>query len=189
MDSNYPFGMFKLFFISNVQNVVHRTRFWNNLLQVHLKSIMVITKLPYIEQSSIGKGTTHKSTNKQNQSTTGKLGKPQWPWFGTGISKEMVGWIRFNGAKPPVSIGMPDNINVFGSKLAKELKHDRQTQLRNYLCKHDIYYHKRKCELKTRLKKTKKTNAKPKANVHYSVFLMFRLFCDMPSAYGYTYTY
>jgi hypothetical protein len=21
--------------------------------------------------------------------------KPQWPWLGTGISKEMVGWIRF----------------------------------------------------------------------------------------------
>ena len=26
-----------------------------------------------------GKGKTHKSTNRQNQSTTGKLGKPQWP--------------------------------------------------------------------------------------------------------------
>ena len=46
----------------------------------------------------------HKSTNRQNQSTTGKLGKPQWPWLGTGISKEMVGWIRFYDAKPPASI-------------------------------------------------------------------------------------
>jgi hypothetical protein len=27
---------------------------------------------------SKGKGKTHKSTNRQNQSTTGKLGKPQW---------------------------------------------------------------------------------------------------------------
>jgi hypothetical protein len=44
------------------------------------------------------------STNRQNQSTTGKLGKPQWPWRGTGISKEMVGWIRFYGAKPPASL-------------------------------------------------------------------------------------
>jgi len=44
------------------------------------------------------------STNRQNQSTTGKLWKPQWPWYGTGISKELVGWIRFYGAKPPVSI-------------------------------------------------------------------------------------
>ena len=34
---------------------------------------------------------THKSINRQSQSTTGKLGKPPWPWLGTGISKEMVG--------------------------------------------------------------------------------------------------
>ena len=40
--------------------------------------IRVITKLPNTEQSSKGKGKTHKSTNRQNQSTTGKLGKPQW---------------------------------------------------------------------------------------------------------------
>ena len=59
-----------------------------------------MTKLPNIEQSSKGKGKTHKSTNRQNQSTTGKLGKPQWPWIGTGISEEMVGWIWFYDAKP-----------------------------------------------------------------------------------------
>jgi len=41
--------------------------------------IRVITKLPNTEQSSKGKGNTHKSKNRQNQSTTGKLGKPQWP--------------------------------------------------------------------------------------------------------------
>ena len=64
----------------------------------------VITKLPNTVQSSKGKGKTHKSTNRQNQSTTGKLGKPQWSWLGTGISKEMVGWIRFYGAKPLASI-------------------------------------------------------------------------------------
>ena len=40
--------------------------------------IRVITKLPNTEQSSKGKGKTHKSINRQNQSTTGKLGKPQW---------------------------------------------------------------------------------------------------------------
>jgi hypothetical protein len=39
------------------------------------------------------KGKTHKST-KTNQSTTGKLGKPQLPWLGTSISKERVGWIN-----------------------------------------------------------------------------------------------
>jgi hypothetical protein len=46
--------------------------------------IRVITKLPNTEQSSKGKDKTHKWTNRQNQSTTGKLGKPQWPWLGTG---------------------------------------------------------------------------------------------------------
>jgi hypothetical protein len=39
--------------------------------------IRVITKLPNTEQSSKGKGKTHKSINRQNQSTTGKLGKLQ----------------------------------------------------------------------------------------------------------------
>jgi hypothetical protein len=51
-----------------------------------------------------GKGKTRKYTNRQNQSTTGKLEKPKWPWLGTGISKEMVGWIRFYGTKPPAFI-------------------------------------------------------------------------------------
>jgi hypothetical protein len=73
------------------------------LLKVAL-IIRVIKKLPNTEQSSKGKGKTHKSTNRQNQSTTGKLGKPQCPWIGTGICNEMVGWIRFYGAKPPASI-------------------------------------------------------------------------------------
>ena len=39
-------------------------------------TIRVITKLPNIEQSSKGKGKIHKSINRQNQTTTGKLGKP-----------------------------------------------------------------------------------------------------------------
>jgi hypothetical protein len=38
-----------------------------------------ISKLPNTEQSSKGKGKTHKSTNRQNQSTTGKLGKRNGP--------------------------------------------------------------------------------------------------------------
>jgi len=75
-----------------ISNLVRTTRFWNNLHQ--LRRIMVITKLPNTEKSTKGKGKTHKSTNRQNLSKTGKLGKPQWPWLGTDISKEMVGWIR-----------------------------------------------------------------------------------------------
>ena len=45
--------------------------------QGKVEEIRVITKLPNTEQSSKGKGKTHQSTNRQNQSTTGKLGKPQ----------------------------------------------------------------------------------------------------------------
>ena len=41
--------------------------------------IKIITKIPNTEQSSKGKGKTHKSINRQNQSTTVKLGKLQWP--------------------------------------------------------------------------------------------------------------
>ena len=58
-------------------------------------SIRVITKLPNSEQSYKGKVKTYKYANRQNQSTTGKLWTPYWPWLGTDISKEMVGWIRF----------------------------------------------------------------------------------------------
>ena len=57
--------------------------------------IKVKTKLPNSEQSYKGKVKTHNYINRQNQSTTGKLWKSYWPWLGTGISKEMVGWIRF----------------------------------------------------------------------------------------------
>ena len=70
---------------SKTQQQIHICFFW-----CYINTIRVITKLPNTEQSSKGKSKTHKSTNRQNQSTNGKLGKPQWPWLGTGISKEMV---------------------------------------------------------------------------------------------------
>ena len=57
--------------------------------------IREITKLPNSEQSYKGKVKTLMYINRKNQSTTGKLWKPQWPLLGTGISKEIVGWIRF----------------------------------------------------------------------------------------------
>ena len=46
-------------------------------------TIRIITKLPNSEQSYKGKDKTHNYINRQNQSTTGKLWKPQWPWLGT----------------------------------------------------------------------------------------------------------
>jgi len=60
------------------------------LVSTYHKDIRVITKLPNTEQSSKGKVKTHKSINRQNQSTTGKLGNRKGPRLGTGISKEMV---------------------------------------------------------------------------------------------------
>jgi hypothetical protein len=41
--------------------------------------------LYFFEQSYKGKVKTHNYINRQNQSTTGKLWKPQWPWLGTGM--------------------------------------------------------------------------------------------------------
>ena len=52
MDSDYPFGIVKLFFMGIIR---------------------VITKLPNSEQSYKGKVKTHNYINRQNQSTTGKL--------------------------------------------------------------------------------------------------------------------
>ena len=48
----------------------------NNSSIYIVTSIRVITKLPNSEQSSKWKVKTHKYTNRQNQPTTGKLGKP-----------------------------------------------------------------------------------------------------------------
>ena len=45
--------------------------------EIYCLKIRVITKLPNTEQSVNGKGKTHKSTNRQNQSTTGKLATSQ----------------------------------------------------------------------------------------------------------------
>ena len=45
--------------------------------------IRVITKLPNSEQSYKSKVKTHNFINRQNQSTTEKLWKPQWPCLGT----------------------------------------------------------------------------------------------------------
>ena len=49
------------------------------MLLLFENQLRVITKLQNTEQSSKGKGKTHKSTNRQNQSTTGKLGKRNGP--------------------------------------------------------------------------------------------------------------
>ena len=63
--------------------MMRRKIFSSTTINMHIVHIRVITKLPNSEQSSKGKVKTHKYINRQNQSTTVKLG--------TGISKEMVG--------------------------------------------------------------------------------------------------
>jgi hypothetical protein len=78
---------FYLFCSSIVVNTVIVTAELTTCL-FYLINIRVITKLPNSEQSNKGKVKTHKYINRQNQSTTGKLWKPSWPWLGTGISKE-----------------------------------------------------------------------------------------------------
>ena len=82
----------EMWIMSNYADGLHGS---GHFILKYLWQIRVITKLPNSEQSYKGKVKTHKYINRQNQSTTGKLWKPSWPWLGTGISKEMVGWIRF----------------------------------------------------------------------------------------------
>ena len=65
---------------------------------IRKRQIRVITKLPNTEQSSKGKVKTHKSINRQNQSTTGKLGNRNGPDLVQAFLKKW--WIesRFYGA-------------------------------------------------------------------------------------------
>ena len=65
-DSDYPFGIFKLFFLANV---THNKRAISLAMWV-IFQIKVITKLPNSEQSYKGKVKTHNYINRQNQSTT-----------------------------------------------------------------------------------------------------------------------
>jgi hypothetical protein len=81
------YGYYEIYLLSRG----HILKFWFPPSSLRIEYIRVIAKLPNSKQSNKGKVKTHKNINRQNQSTTGKLWKPQWPWPGTGISKEMVG--------------------------------------------------------------------------------------------------
>jgi hypothetical protein len=71
------FHLVKLFQRSRVkyEKLTDERRFSSSLLKPisQCNQIRVITKLPNTEQSSKGKGKTHKSTNRQNQLTTENL--------------------------------------------------------------------------------------------------------------------
>ena len=60
--------------------------------------IRIITKLPNTEQSSKVKDKTHQSTNRQNQSITGKLGKPNGPDFIHAFPKKW--WVESDFTAP-----------------------------------------------------------------------------------------
>jgi hypothetical protein len=64
--------------------------------------IRVIKKLPNTEQSSKGKSKTHKSTNRQNQSTTGKLGNRNGPDLVQAFPKKW--WVESDLTAPNLSL-------------------------------------------------------------------------------------
>ena len=64
--------------------------------------IRVITKLPNTEQSSKGKGKTYKSTNRHNQSTTGKLGNG--PDLVQAFPKKWWVELDFTAPNPPLPL-------------------------------------------------------------------------------------
>jgi hypothetical protein len=65
-------------YIPNTHISFYQLVFTSSITIMSTYSIKVITKLPNSEQSYKGKVQTHNYINRQNQSTTGKLWKPQW---------------------------------------------------------------------------------------------------------------
>ena len=70
---------------------------YDALFQCYL-GIRVITKLPNTEQSAKGKCKTHRSTNRQNQSTSEKLGNPNDPDFVQAFPKKW--WVESDFTAP-----------------------------------------------------------------------------------------
>jgi len=64
---------------------------------------MIITKLPNTEQSYKVKGKTHKSTNRQNQSTTENWENRNGPDLVQAYPKKWWVESRYYGANPPAS--------------------------------------------------------------------------------------
>ena len=68
----------EILFTAEVSTILRSDVYQELVCCIAIDEIRVITKLTNTEQSSKRKGKIHKSTNRQNQSTTLKLGKPQW---------------------------------------------------------------------------------------------------------------
>ena len=68
------------------------------------QEIRVITKLPNSEQSSKEKVKTHKYINRQNQSTTGKLGKPYDPDLVQAFAKKW--WVESDFTAPNLPLAL-----------------------------------------------------------------------------------
>ena len=72
----YEYSMVQPYLNSNGDTVYFKTPLVKSGTYLKIYYIRIVTKLPNSEQSSKGKVKTHQYTNRQNQSTTGKLGKP-----------------------------------------------------------------------------------------------------------------
>ena len=93
--------------LSNYPKTILRHIFWCPNFVTNVKtwrSIRVITKLPNTEQSPKGKIKTHKSTNRQNQSTTGKLGNRNGPDLVQEFLKKW--WIESDFTAPNLSLSL-----------------------------------------------------------------------------------
>ena len=69
-----------------------------------IEQIRVITKLPNSEQSYKGKVKTHKYINRQNQSTTGKLGKCNDPDLVQAFPKKW--WVESDFTAPNLPLSL-----------------------------------------------------------------------------------
>jgi hypothetical protein len=81
---------------------------------------LVITKLPNTEQSSKGKGKTHKSINRENQSTTGKLRNRNGPDLVQAFPKKW--WVESDFTAP--NLPLPLRLKgVFGNFVITLIMH------------------------------------------------------------------
>ena len=78
--------------------------YWGHFDWKFFYGIRVITKLPNTEQSSKGKVKTHKSTNRQNQSTTGKLGNRNGPDLVQAFLKKW--WVESDFTAPNLPLAL-----------------------------------------------------------------------------------
>jgi hypothetical protein len=108
---------------------------WNDL------KIRIITKLPNSEQSYKGKAKIHKYINRQNQSTTGKLWKPEFVTFNT--SEQLSGTLenawQNTETKPKKTVTF-HSTDISDQRTTIMLSYDTQTHSKNGPPVWNIYF-------------------------------------------------